>query len=87
MGELKPGQLIWIKVRFNNTGTTSATKHPYIIINHNEEMGYYEVAQFDSLAGKEYKALMSSNKVIYCDNPNETVISKDSFVQMEALNT
>ena len=72
MGELKPGQVIWIKVRFNNSGVISATKHPYIIISHNEEMGYYEVAQFDSLAGKEYKALMSSNKVIYSNNPNET---------------
>lgn len=83
MGELKPGQVIWIKVRFNNAGATSTTKHPYLIISHNEEMGYYEVAQFDSLAGKEYKALRASNKVIYCDNPNETVISKDSFVQMD----
>ncbi len=83
MGNLTPGQVIWIKARFNNTGTISATEHPYIIISHNKEMRYYEVAQFDSLAGKEYKALMSSNKIIYCDNPNETVILKDSFVQMD----
>lgn len=83
MGELKQGQVIWIKARFNNSGDTSTVKHPYIIINYNNELGYYEVAQFDSLAGKEYKALMKSNKVIYCDHPKETVIVKDSFVQMD----
>ena len=83
MEPLKLGQVIWIKARFNNSGAVSATKHPYIIIGHSKEMGYYEVAQFDSLAGKEYKAMMSSNKVIFCYNPDETVISKDSYVQMD----
>ncbi len=83
MSELKPGQVIWIQARFNNSGAISATEHPYIVINYNEEMGYYEVAQFDSLEGKEYKALRLSNKVVYSNNPNEAVISKDSFVQMD----
>ena len=83
MGELKPGQVIWIRARFNNNGATSTARHPYIIIQPNEEMEYYEVAQFDSLAGKEYKAMRLSNKVIYCDDPEETVISKDSFIQMD----
>lgn len=83
MGELKPGQVIWIRARFNNNGATSTARHPYIIIQPNEEMEYYEVAQFDSLAGKEYKAIRLSNKVIYCDDPEETVISKDRFIQMD----
>ena len=39
MGELKPGQVIWIRARFNNNGATSTARHPYIIIQPNEEMG------------------------------------------------
>ena len=27
--------------------------------------------------------MMKSNKVIYCDNPSETVIDKDSYIQLD----
>lgn len=42
-----------------------------------------EIAQLDSLLGKEYKATFRSNKVIYYDNPRETVIDKDSYIQLD----
>ena len=42
-----------------------------------------EIAQFDSLKGKEFKAARKSNKTVYHDNPNETVIDTDSFVQLD----
>lgn len=47
------------------------------------ELHTVEIAQLDSLEGKEYKAAMRSNKVIYCDNPYEAVIDKDSYIQMD----
>lgn len=49
------------------------------------ELNTIEVAQLDSLAGKEYKAAMKSNKVIYCDDPFEAVIDKDSYIQMDNI--
>lgn len=54
-----------------------------MIVGVDLELNTIELAQLDSLAGKEYKAAMKSNKVIYCDDPFETVIDKDSFIQMD----
>lgn len=83
MSELIIGQVLSLKIRFNNNNQISRVKHPYLIVDINKELGYVEVAQIDSLAGKEYKAAMRSNKTIYADNPIETVIDKDSYVQLD----
>ena len=81
--ELKIGQVLVLKMRYNNSGTVSNVSHPYLIVDINNDLNYVEIAQIDSLAGKEYKALFKSNKVIYANNPNETVIDKDSFIQLD----
>lgn len=83
MNDLEIGQVLWLKIRFNNEGTVSSVKHPYLIVDIDEEFGTVEVAQMDSLQGKEFKAAMRSNKVIYVDDPSETVITKDSYVQLD----
>lgn len=67
MNELEPGQVLSLRIRFNNTNEISARKHPYLIVEIDSEMRTVEIAQIDSLAGKEYKAMFRSNKVIYSD--------------------
>lgn len=72
---IEVGQVLSLKIRFNNSGTISRVRHPYLVIEINDEFGTVEIAQMDSLEGKEYKAAMRSNKTIFCDNSNETVIA------------
>ena len=85
MSSLEVGQVLSLKIRFNNTGQTAKVKHPYLIVGVDAELSTIELAQLDSLAGKEYKAAMKSNKVVYCDDPVETVIDKDSYIQMDNI--
>lgn len=83
MSSLEVGQVITAKIRFNNSGLKSSAKHPYLIVGIDEGLGTVEIAQIDSLEGKEYKAAMRCNKVVYCDSPFETVIDKDSYIQLD----
>lgn len=53
---IEVGQVLSLKMRFNNSGLISVTKHPYLVIEINDEFGTVEIAQLDSLKGKEYKA-------------------------------
>lgn len=57
--------------------------HPYLVVDVDHDLDVIELAQIDSLQGKEYKALFRSNKTVFCDNPTETVIDKDSYVQLD----
>lgn len=83
MRELEIGQVLSLRIRFNNGGLISPSKHPYLIVAINQDLNYVEIAQIDSLRGKEYKAAKRSNKVIFWDNPQETVIDKDSYIQLD----
>lgn len=83
MSSIEVGQVLSLRIRFNNGGLISPSKHPYLVIEKNNELGYVEIAQIDSLQGKEYKAAMRSNKTVYSDNPQETVIDRDSYVQLD----
>lgn len=78
------GQVLALKIKFNkNPGTVSKTIHPYLVVDVDADSNRIEIAQFDSLKGKEFKAARKSNKTVYHDNPNETVIDTDSFVQLD----
>ncbi len=83
MNDLEIGQVISLRIRFNNSGQISSIRHPYLVVGINRELGIIEIAQLDSLEGKEYKAAMRCNKVIYCDDPQEKVIDKDSYLQLD----
>lgn len=83
MKDLIVGQVLSLKIRFNNNGDIARRKHPYLIVGIDEILGVVGIAQLDTLYGKEYKAMYTSNKVIYCDNPCETVIDKDSYIQLD----
>lgn len=79
---IEAGQIITLRMRVNNSGTI-LRPHPYLVLFANNVDNYIEIAQVDSLEGKEYKALKKSNKIIYCDDPHETVIDKDSYIQLD----
>lgn len=83
MVELKVGQVLALRIRYNNSGLIANRKHPYLIVGIDLELNTVEIAQIDSLEGKEYKAARRSNKIILCDNPIETVIDKDSYIQLD----
>lgn len=76
------GQVVWLKLRFNNEGDVSATEHPYLILKFIDD-NTIEVGQLDKVRGKRWKLALESNKLITHDNPNETVIMEDSFIQMD----
>jgi len=79
---IEPGQILILNMQVNNSGTI-IKGHPYLVLYANEN--YIEIAQVDSLEGKEFKAARKSNKIIYCDEPTETVIDKDSYIQLDNL--
>ena len=83
MKDLIIGQILSLKIRFNNNGEIARRNHPYLIVSIDEALCTVEIAQLDTLEGKEYKAMMKSNRVIYCDNPHETVLDKDSYIQID----
>lgn len=83
MSKLQVGQVLSLKIRYNNDGVKSTVNHPYLIVDINDDLGVVEIVQIDSLANKEYKAFFRSNKVLFCSNPHETVIDEDSFVQLD----
>lgn len=79
---IEEGQILILNMQVNNSGTI-LYGHPYLVLFVNNN--FIEIAQVDSLKGKEFKAAKKSNKIIYCDNPNETVIDKDSYIQLDNL--
>ena len=83
MSTIEVGQVLSLKIRYNNSGLTSNVKHPYLVVDVDDTLDVVEIAQVDSLAGKEYKAARRSNKVLYYNDPVETVIDRDSYIQMD----
>ena len=81
--DIEVGQVLALKVRFNNHGDVARSAHPYLVVDLEEDLEVVEIAQIDSLKGKEWKAFRRSNKVIYSTDPTETVIDKDSYVQLD----
>ncbi len=82
MNDLHVGQILWLKIRFNNFGNVSAIEHPYLIVDIADgEIKTVEVGQMDSL--KPYKLAYLSNKPIYVTDPMETVLEKDSYIQLD----
>ena len=81
--DIEVGQVLALEVRFNNHGDVARSAHPYLVVDLEEDLEVVEIAQIDSLKGKEWKAFRRSNKVIYSTDPTETVIDKDSYVQLD----
>lgn len=80
------GQVLSLKIRFNNSGTVASVAHPVLVLGIDKEKNILEVAHIDSITEeKKWKALLNSNVTIKKTNPNETVIDKDSFVQIDNI--
>ena len=83
--DVEIGQVLSLIIRFNNRGEIAKSKHPYLVVDIDIESNVVEIAQIDSLKGKEFKALFKSNCVIYKNCPDEKVIDKDSYLQMDNI--
>ena len=83
---IEKGQFLSLKVSFNNSGDVANVAHPVLVMDVNKEKKIIEVAHIDSITKeKEWKALLKSNVRIKNTNPDETVIDKDSFVQVDNI--
>lgn len=83
---IEKGQVLSLKIRFNNRGIVASNAHPVLVIDVDEERKIIEVAHIDSITEeKKWKALLKSNVTIRKNNPFETVIDKDSFVQIDNI--
>lgn len=91
MSNIQVGQVLYLKMRFNNIGDISETAHPYVVFEIDTKNNILEVIQLDSIKPKNMKRLLhykaksgvSPTCIICLDNPRETVISKDSFAQLD----
>ena len=80
------GQVISLKIRFNNFGTVASVAYPVLVLGVDKEKNILEVAHIDSISEeKKWKALLKTNVTIKKLNPPETVIDKDSFVQIDNI--
>lgn len=80
------GQVLSLKIRFNNSGAVANEAHPVLVVNVDNEKNILEIAHIDSITEeKKWKTLLKGNVTIKKDNPPETVIDKDSFVQIDNI--
>ena len=80
------GQVLSLKIRFNNSGAVASVAHPILVLKVDKEKNILEVAHIDSITKeKKWKALLKSNVTIKKSNPEETAIDKDSFVQIDNI--
>ena len=80
------GQVLSLKIRFNNSGAVASVAHQILVLKVDKEKNILEVAHIDSITKeKKWKALLKSNVTIKKSNPEETVIDKDSFVQIDNI--
>lgn len=68
------------------SGTIASVSHPVLVLGIDKEKNILEVAHIDSITEeKKWKALLKTNVTIKKSNPPETVIDKDSFVQIDNI--
>ena len=77
--DLKVGQILWLKVRYQ-IDKVSDVKHPMLIAEINDE--YVEVIAIDKTAGKLQNLYYPYNRYINSEDPKETVLYEDSYAQL-----
>ena len=83
---IEVGQVLSLKIRFNNSGAVASVAHPILVLNVDHDKKILEVAHIDSITEeKKWKALLKTNVTIRKNNPVEKVLDKDSFVQIDNL--
>jgi len=76
---LEIGQVLWLKIKYK-IDEVAKEKHPMLIANINEK--YIEVIALDKTKGKLQNLYRPYNVFISIDNPSETVITQDSYAQL-----
>jgi len=80
------GQIIWLKVRFNKSGDVANKEHPLLVVDIDGVNNVIEVAHLDHVdKDNYYHALLKYNHLIEKDNPPETVIFQNSYMQMNNI--
>ena len=77
--DLKVGQVLWLKVRYQ-IDKISDVKHPMLIADIKDD--YIEVIALDKTAGKIQNLYYPYNRYINSNNPIEKVIYEDSYAQL-----
>lgn len=92
MNEIEIGQILWFKIRFNNNNDVSEKSHPYVIYKIDKSNDILEVIQINSIKNNNRWRLfyyrsktsnLSPTYIIPVDNPDEKVINRDSFAQLD----
>ena len=82
--ELKPGQVIWLRLPFGKTDEVSEIYHPYLIIGINKHgVILVEVGQLDSENNHPWEVLRGRKVPVDNLNPQETVIYEVSYLQTD----
>lgn len=85
LSKLEVGQVLWLKLQFKRGGEFSDKVHPYMVEKIDERQRRVDLIQFDSLEGKLHFALNDECHVIENREPIETVITKDSYAQLDKI--
>lgn len=84
MMELKPGQVLWLKLPFGQLDDVSKVYHPYLIIGINKHgVKIIEIGQLDSENGRPWDVLRGRKIPIDDVNPKEAVIYEISYLQTD----
>lgn len=79
INDLKVGQILWLKVRYQ-LDKVSETKHPMLIAKIEEN--HIEIIAIDKTSEKIHQLYRPYNHYINSQNPYETVIYEDSYAQL-----
>lgn len=79
MSTIEVGQVLFLDLK----EYTSNNRCLCLVVDVDESLNVVEIVRIHPLAGNEYKAIKKCNKVIYHDDPIETVIEQDSYIQMD----
>lgn len=77
--EIEIGQVLWLKVRYQ-IDVISDIKHPMLVAKILND--YIEVIAIDKTAGKLHQLFHKYNHYINSENPHESVITEDSYAQL-----
>ena len=78
MNDLKVGQILWLKVRYQ-IDQVASIEHPMLIADINDN--YIEIIAIDKTVGKLHNLYHKYNYFINSENPKETVLYEDTYAQ------
>ena len=82
--ELKPGQVLWLKLPFGQTDEISKIYHPYLVLDINEYgIKLVEIGEMNSENNRPWEILRGKKVPVDNLNPKETVIYEASYLQTD----